>query len=51
MLPYSVKVHNIFVDPLAGSIESPVVSHEKSLIIAEVLESIRKQIGVVYEQD
>ncbi|CAL8116953.1 unnamed protein product [Orchesella dallaii] len=36
---------------LKGQIECDVVSHEKSLIIAEIMESIRKQIGVVYPQD
>jgi len=34
-----------------GLTESPVVSHKESLLIAEILESIRKQIGVVYPQD
>lgn len=34
-----------------GSTESKVVSHAESLLIAEILESIRKQVGVVYPQD
>jgi len=36
---------------LEGAIECPVVSHKKTMIIAEVMESIRKQVGVVYPQD
>jgi len=34
-----------------GLTESPIVSHQESLIIAEIMESVRKQIGVVYPQD
>jgi dihydrodiol dehydrogenase / D-xylose 1-dehydrogenase (NADP) len=36
---------------LKGALESEVVSHNKTLIIAEIMESIRKQVGVVYPQD
>jgi len=35
----------------SGLTESPVVSHKETLQIAEILESVRKQIGVVYLQD
>jgi dihydrodiol dehydrogenase / D-xylose 1-dehydrogenase (NADP) len=35
----------------SGLIESPIVSHKESLQIAEIMESVRKQIGVVYLQD
>jgi dihydrodiol dehydrogenase / D-xylose 1-dehydrogenase (NADP) len=35
----------------AGQLESPTVSHKESILIAEMLESIRKQLGVVYPQD
>ena len=31
--------------------ESPVVKHEESLMVAEILEDIRKQAGVAYDQD
>ena len=31
--------------------ESPVINHEESLMVAEILEDIRKQVGVVYDQD
>jgi len=34
-----------------GLLESPVVSHEETLRIATIIETIRKQIGVVYPQD
>jgi dihydrodiol dehydrogenase / D-xylose 1-dehydrogenase (NADP) len=36
---------------LEGKIESSVVSHAVSLQIAEILETIRKQVGVSYPQD
>jgi len=35
----------------AGLIESPAVSHQETLLFAEIMESVRKQIGVVYPQD
>jgi dihydrodiol dehydrogenase / D-xylose 1-dehydrogenase (NADP) len=35
----------------AGLKESPKVSLEESLVIAEIMESIRTQVGVVYPQD
>jgi len=35
----------------AGLLESPVVSHQETLLLAEIMESVRKQIGVVYPQD
>lgn len=34
-----------------GLLESPVVTHEESLVIAGLLQEIRRQIGVKYEQD
>ena len=36
---------------LKGLKESPVVTHEDTMIVAETMESIRKQVGVVYNQD
>lgn len=36
---------------LKGQVQSPAVSHEETLCIAELMESIRKQIGVEYDQD
>ena len=36
---------------LKGLYESPLVPLERTLIAAEIMESIRTQIGVVYEQD
>jgi len=35
----------------AGLKESPIVSHKDTLLIAEIMESMRKQVGVVYLQD
>lgn len=35
----------------AGLKESAVMSHEDSLLLAEVEDEIRKQVGVVYSQD
>jgi len=35
----------------AGLKESPILSHQDTLLIAEIMESMRKQIGVVYLQD
>ena len=34
-----------------GLTESPKVSHEETLTIAKIMEEIRKQVGVVYDQD
>jgi len=34
-----------------GLLESPLVSLDETLLMAELMEDIRKQIGVVYEQD
>lgn len=34
-----------------GLIQSPTVSHNESLIIANIEDEIRKQIGVVYPAD
>ncbi|ODM97442.1 Trans-1,2-dihydrobenzene-1,2-diol dehydrogenase [Orchesella cincta] len=34
-----------------GLLESPLMTLDESLLIAEIMESIRKQIGVVYPQD
>ena len=36
---------------LKGLKESPAVSHAETLVIAELMEKVRKQIGVTYEQD
>jgi len=45
------QCHEVRKCILKGAIESPVVSHDKTLIIAEIMESVRKQVGVVYPQD
>ncbi len=34
-----------------GLLESPLMSLDESLTMAEIMESIRKQVGVVYPQD
>lgn len=34
-----------------GATESSIVSHNHSLVIAETMESMRKQVGVSYPQD
>ena len=34
-----------------GLTESPKVTHEETLTIAKIMEEIRKQVGVVYDQD
>lgn len=34
-----------------GLLESPLVSLDESLLMAEIMEDIRKQVGVVYDQD
>lgn len=36
---------------LAGMTESPLVSLDETLVMAEIMESIRKQVGVVYPMD
>jgi len=36
---------------LAGKLESPLLSLDESLVIAEIMEDIRKQVGVVYNED
>jgi len=36
---------------LAGKTESPLVSLEETLTMASIMEQVRKQIGVVYNQD
>ena len=36
---------------LAGLTESPKVTHAETLAIAELMEEIRKQVGVAYDQD
>eukprot|EP00095_Tigriopus_kingsejongensis_P006888 maker-scaffold125_size330479-snap-gene-1.7 protein:Tk06888 transcript:maker-scaffold125_size330479-snap-gene-1.7-mRNA-1 annotation:"trans- -dihydrobenzene- -diol dehydrogenase" len=36
---------------LEGVKESPLVSHKTTLVVAEIMEDIRKQIGVSYPQD
>lgn len=35
----------------AGLTESPGMSWEESLVVAEIMEGIRKQVGVIYPQD
>lgn len=46
---YEVKE---FIDlVMAGKIESPVNSHENSLITLEVIDEIRRQMGVVFPSD
>ncbi|CAL8116955.1 unnamed protein product [Orchesella dallaii] len=45
------QCHAVKNSILKGENECNVVSHNNSLIIAEIMESIRKQIGVVYPQD
>jgi len=45
------QCHEVRKCILKGAIESPVVSHSKTMIIAEIMESMRKQVGVVYPQD
>lgn len=34
-----------------GLLESPLVSHEDSLLIARIEDELRRQIGVKYPQD
>jgi len=34
-----------------GLLESPLIPHEQTIVIAEIMESLRKQVGVVYPQD
>ena len=36
---------------LKGLTESPAVSHNETLTIAELMEEVRKQVGVIYDQD
>lgn len=36
---------------LKGMIESPKMSHENSLLIAQLQDEMRKQLGVVYDED
>ena len=36
---------------LAGKTESPLVSLDETLTMASIMEQVRKQIGVVYNQD
>ena len=35
----------------AGLTESPKVTLDETLLVAEIMESIRKQVGVTYPQD
>ena len=37
--------------PLAGLLESPKMSLDETLVLAEIMEAIRTQVGVVYPQD
>lgn len=34
-----------------GLLESPLMPLDESLVMAEIMESIRKQVGVIYPQD
>lgn len=34
-----------------GLLESPLMSLDESITMAEIMESIRKQVGAVYPQD
>ncbi|MDK2413570.1 hypothetical protein QHH03_31245, partial [Aphanizomenon sp. 202] len=34
-----------------GLLESPTITLEETLILAEIMESMRKQVGVAYPQD
>ena len=34
-----------------GLLESPLITLDETLVIAEIMETIRKQVGVVYPQD
>jgi len=47
----SFQCHEVRRCIKAGLIESPMVSHNETLLFAEIMESVRKQIGVVYPQD
>lgn len=40
-----------FVPGFAGLLESPLITLDETLVIAEIMETIRKQVGVVYPQD
>jgi dihydrodiol dehydrogenase / D-xylose 1-dehydrogenase (NADP) len=40
-----------FLILFAGLLESPKISHEESLILAQLEDEIRKQLGVKYDQD
>ena len=44
----AMHVRQCLIDGLK---ESPVLPHSESLLIAELMENIRKQLGVEYEQD
>jgi dihydrodiol dehydrogenase / D-xylose 1-dehydrogenase (NADP) len=44
--------HNVkYLTLFTGLLESPKVSHEESLILAQLEDEIRKQLGVKYDQD
>jgi len=45
------QCHEVRKCILKGAIESPILTHSETLLIAEIMESIRKQVGVVYAQD
>jgi dihydrodiol dehydrogenase / D-xylose 1-dehydrogenase (NADP) len=47
----SYQCHEVRKCLLNGLTESSVVSHDETLRIAEIMEAIRKQVGVVYPQD
>ena len=36
---------------LAGKLESPLLPLDETIIIAEIMEDVRKQAGVVYNED
>jgi dihydrodiol dehydrogenase / D-xylose 1-dehydrogenase (NADP) len=34
----------------SGRLESSIISHEESILISEIMETIRKQVGVVFDE-
>lgn len=51
MAPQTIKVLHVYFVICVGLKESAVMSHADSLLLAEVEDGIRRQVGVVYEQD
>ena len=44
MLPLSLLI-------LSGETENPLMSHQDSVIIMDIMDEIRRQIGLVYDAD